>query len=68
MPSPHPHHKMGLLAAAPILGVSPHTLRRWVKQRKIPFYRCGRRIVFSQTDLDLFLEGCRVVPMEHALS
>lgn len=60
-------HKVGLVDAAPILGVSPYTLRTWVRQRKIPFYRCGRRIVFSQTDLDLFLEGCRVVPVEHAL-
>ena len=67
-PKHHPfERKVGLADAAPILGVSPYTLRTWVRQRKIPFYRCGRRIVFSQTDLDLFLEGCRVVPVEHAL-
>lgn len=64
MTSPHLHQKMSLLNAAPVLGVSPHTLRRWVKQRKVPFYRCGRRIVFSQADLDLFLEGCRVTSQE----
>lgn len=61
------HQKLSLMEAAPLMGVSPHTLRAWVRRRKVPFYRCGRRIVFSQTDLDLFLEGCRVPPAEHAL-
>lgn len=61
------HHKMSLADAAPILGVSPHTLRTWVRQRKVPFYRSGRRIVFSRTDLDLFMEGCRVSPQETVL-
>lgn len=52
--------KIGLLEAAPLIGVSPHTLRSWVRQRRVPFYRCGRRIVFSHADLDLFMKGCRV--------
>lgn len=55
--------KLDLLEAAPFLGVSPYTLRAWVRRRKIPFYRCGRRIVFSQTDLDQFLDECRVSPV-----
>ncbi len=59
--------KLDLLEAAPRVGVSPHTLRAWVRRRKIPFYRCGRRIVFSQEDIDQFLADCRVEPQGFAL-
>lgn len=52
--------KVGILEAAPMLGISPYTLRTWVRQRKITFYRCGRRIVLSEADIATFLSGCRV--------
>ncbi len=53
--------KLSLIEAAkPILGVSPHTLRAWTRDRRIPFYRCGRRIVLARSDLDAFLAQCRV--------
>ena len=55
--------KIGLHEAAPLMGVSPHTLRAWVRRRKIPFYRCGRRIVFSPEELERFMETCRVAPL-----
>jgi excisionase family DNA binding protein len=59
-----PSTKLSLLEAAPIVGVSPYTLRAWVRQRRVPFYRCGRRIVFSRSDLESFMESCRVSPQE----
>jgi excisionase family DNA binding protein len=41
--------------AARRLGVSPHTLRAWaVYQRRLPFLRLGRRILFRPTDLQAF--------------
>ena len=52
--------KLSLVEAAPILGVSPHTLRAWTRERRIPFYRNGRRIVFAVPDLERFLADNRV--------
>lgn len=54
--------KMGLAEAAPLLGISPHTLRAWIRQRRLPFFRMGRRIVFSRLDLAQYLEQCRIQP------
>lgn len=56
--------KLSLIEAAPILGVSPHTLRAWTRERRIPFYRNGRRIVFAVHDLERFLAGNRVEARE----
>jgi excisionase family DNA binding protein len=52
--------KLSVYEAAPLLGVSPYTVRAWVRQRRLPFFRCGRRIVFAQKDLEQFLAQCRV--------
>jgi excisionase family DNA binding protein len=53
--------KLSLHEAAQRLGVSPHTLRTWAcYRRRIPFYRLGRRLVFSAADLDTFLAAHRV--------
>jgi excisionase family DNA binding protein len=67
MIDPRTDYKISLVQAAPYVGVSPYTLRAWVRRRKIPFYRCGRRIVFSQADLDRFMTDCRVIPQEPLL-
>jgi excisionase family DNA binding protein len=56
--------KLDVLETGTLLGVSPHTVRAWIRQRKIPFYRCGRRIVLSRTDLEQFLEAHRVSATE----
>lgn len=44
--------------AAKKAGVSPHTLRRWVKAGLVPSFRTpGGQIIFRETDLrDLFVE------------
>ncbi len=59
--------KLDVQESGALLGISPFTVRSWVRQRKIPFYRCGRRIVFSRTDLERFLEAHRVMPRETPL-
>ena len=56
--------KLDLTQAAPMLGVSPHTLRAWTRERRIPFHRCGRRIVFAVSDLERFLAANRVEARE----
>ena len=52
--------KLDLTQGASMLGVSPHTLRAWTRERRIAFHRCGRRIVFSISDLERFLAANRV--------
>lgn len=52
--------RLSVRQAAPFLGVSPFTVRAWLRQRRIPFYRCGRRIVLDRADLERFLRAHRV--------
>jgi len=52
--------KLNLNAAAELLGISKYTLRAWTRERRIPFIRCGRRIVFPLSDLERFLSNNRV--------
>ncbi len=52
--------KLNLQEAGKHLGVSPHTVRAWTRERRIPFFRCGRRIVFAKSDLEAFLARCRI--------
>ena len=56
--------KVGIVEAGRLLGLSHFTIRAWVRERRIPHYRCGRRIVFSRRDLDEFLTRCKVTPGE----
>lgn len=56
--------KLNLTESASILGLSPHTLRAWTRERRIPFFRCGRRIVFAAADLERFLAESRVEARE----
>lgn len=44
--------------AAQHIGVSPNTLRRYVKDHGIPRYKLSARLVkFKRSDLDAFLEA-----------
>jgi excisionase family DNA binding protein len=56
----------GLIKAAPVLGVSPHTVRAWARQRRLPFHKLGRRLVFDRADLERFLAEHRVPAREEA--
>ena len=46
--------------AAPVLGVSVYMVRALIRQRRLPFYRIGRRIVLDREDLEQFLRAHRV--------
>jgi len=52
--------RLSVERAAPILGVSPFTLRKWIRERRLPFHQVGRRIVLDRGDLEAFLRACRV--------
>jgi len=45
---------------AEFLGVKVPTVRKWVLNRNIPFYRFGGRIVFDRKDLEEFIKSNRV--------
>ena len=49
---------------AAFLGVSPHTLRFYVKTGRVTYYRIGRRIIFRREDLEEFLSKNRVPARE----
>ncbi len=58
--------KLSVAEAAPLLGVSVFTVRAWIRQRRLPFFRVGRRIVFDREDLEAFLRAHRVEVREPA--
>jgi excisionase family DNA binding protein len=56
----HERFSLSVPEAADILGISRFTLRAWLRQRRLPFHRIGRRIVLDLCDLDQFLMDNRV--------
>lgn len=52
--------------ASEVLGVSRPTIRKMTRERTIPFYRVGRRIVFDADELSAWLRAQRVAPADEA--
>lgn len=50
---------LDLKTTAERLSVSPETVRKWVKQAKIPYVKLGRRLLFSVSDLSTWIEANR---------
>ncbi len=46
--------------AARELKVSLHTLRSWQYQKKLPYVKLGRKILFRQEDLEAFVNRSMV--------
>ncbi|PYI54493.1 excisionase family DNA-binding protein [Paenibacillus flagellatus] len=44
--------RMSVKEAAPYIGASEYKLREMVRQKEIPSYRIGSRILFRKTTLD----------------
>ncbi|MGY9074242.1 MAG: helix-turn-helix domain-containing protein [Acidimicrobiales bacterium] len=53
--------------AARRLGITPRTLYRFVDMGELTAYRFGRVIRLQQTDVDAYIETCKVEPgtLEH---
>ena len=51
-------------AAARRLGVTPRTLYRFVNEGQLPAFRFGRVIRLKKSDVDAYIEGCRIRPGE----
>ena len=43
---------IGIDDGARYLGLQPSTLRRWVYERRIPYVKLGRRVLFRKEVLD----------------
>ena len=52
--------RLSIKEAAARLGVTPETIRTWVRLRKLPFYKIGKRVVFLASDIDRFFDSRRV--------
>lgn len=53
--------------AAERLGITPRTLYRFIDEGQLPAYKFGRVIRLKQSDVDAYIEQCRVEPgsMKH---
>ena len=53
--------------AARRLGVTPRTLYRFIDEGGVPAYRLGRVIRLKQSDVDSYIDQCRIEPgtLEH---
>jgi excisionase family DNA binding protein len=51
---------LSLPEAARRLGLSHHTMRAWVRQRRVPFVRLGRRVLLDPRDVQRFIDANRV--------
>ena len=51
---------VSMAEAATMLGVSRFTVRSWLRNRRLPFYRLGRRVLVDARDVEEFLARGRV--------
>ena len=53
--------------AATRLGITPRTLYRFIDEGQLAAYRFGRVIRLKTSDVDVFIEACRIAPgtLEH---
>ena len=51
---------LSIIQGSKRVGVSPHTMRAWVRERRIPFYRLGRRVLLAEDDIENLLNQSRV--------
>ena len=48
--------------AARRLGITPRTLYRFIDHGELPAYRFGRVIRLQESEVDEFIERCRITP------
>lgn len=51
---------LSIREASGLLGIAETTLRDWVYQKRLPFYRLGRAIRLKKEDIVKFRERARV--------
>jgi len=60
-------HWLSTGEAAERLGITPRTLYRFIDEGQVAAYRFGRVIRLKATDVDVFIDACRIEPgtLEH---
>jgi len=51
---------VGLAVASEMTGCAVPTLRRWLRLRRLPYYRIGGRVLLDETDVERFISAGRV--------
>ena len=66
-PSDDQIHWLSTGEAAVRLGITPRTLYRFIDEAQIAAYRFGRVIRLKASDVDVFIDACRIEPgtLEH---
>jgi len=49
---------------AKMMGISPHTVRSLIRQRRLAHHKVGRRVVVYPSDIETFLQACRIPAMD----
>jgi excisionase family DNA binding protein len=57
MAMPNFERLLNVKEAEHLLNISRYTLNRWIQQRRIPYYRLGRRFMFSQFIIQDFVSS-----------
>jgi excisionase family DNA binding protein len=61
------HRKLiNVKEAAGLLGVSPFTVRAWLREGRLAHIRLGRRVVLDPADLTRFVDAGRVPARDEA--
>ena len=47
-----------------ILNIKKGTLYNWVSQRKLPYIKLGKQVLFNKYDIDEWIETKKVSPVE----
>lgn len=55
-----PRPLLNLVQMAERLGVSKHTLYRWVEEKQLPYLRIGRQLRFEPDAIDAWLESRKI--------
>jgi excisionase family DNA binding protein len=55
-------HALSMSELAPLLNVTPLTIQRWVKAKRVPFFRLGRTIRFCGPTVARWLQARESVP------
>jgi excisionase family DNA binding protein len=55
---------VGLATASAMTGAAVPTLRRWLRLRRLRYYRVGGRVMLDEADIERFLDAGRVEARE----
>ena len=58
---------IGTKVLSEYLDVSINTLRYWIAERKIPYFKIGKRIKFNLSEIEIWLKGKKMKTVDELL-